>query len=62
VGKGRVQESGVRIKVISFPPTAFCLLQTAYCLLYLELAGLPAHTAVDDKVPPLLERKKHWKS
>ena len=33
---GRSQESGVRMKSICFPPSAFCLLLTADCLLNLK--------------------------
>jgi hypothetical protein len=38
------------------------LIKPAELMLYLTGADILAHTAVDDKVPPLLERKKPWKS
>ena len=55
----RSQESGVRIKSICFPPSAFCLLPTAYCVRgEFELAGLLARTAVNDKMSPPTGKEK----
>jgi hypothetical protein len=41
------------------PPTAFCLLPTAYCIWgEFELAGLLARTAVYDKMSPPTGKEK----
>ncbi|MGA2475934.1 MAG: hypothetical protein ABSF73_04880 [Terriglobia bacterium] len=47
------------MKSISFPPTAFSFLPTAYCIRgEFELAGLLARTGVYDKVSYWLGKKK----
>ena len=46
------------MKSIYFPPSAYCLLPTAYCIRgEFELAGLLARTAVYDKMSPPTEKK-----
>ena len=58
-GKNRIQDSGVRMKSICFPPSAFCLLPTAYCNWWgFWLAGVLARTAVYDNMSPPTGKEK----